>query len=176
MSHWPHAPVHRLVEKGTFMVTGGTYLKHHFLNTPAKRTWVQDCLFELADAYNWLLQAWSILINHYHFVALSPSDPSNLEVFLGQLHTCTAEHLNRLDGMPGRRVWYQSWDTAITYQTSYFARLRYVHDNPVHHGVVRTATAYPWCSAGWFERTASRAFQHTVASFKIDRVKVYDDF
>jgi len=51
-----------------------------------------------------------------------------------------------------------------------------VHENPVHHGLVRTATAYPWCSAGWFERTASRAFQSTVSSFKIDRVKVYDDF
>lgn len=27
MSDWPHAPVHKLKEKGTYMVTAGTYKK-----------------------------------------------------------------------------------------------------------------------------------------------------
>jgi putative transposase len=176
MADWPHAPMHRLIEKGTYIVTGGTYLKAHRLEESCKRDLVQDCLFELAAHYGWLLQAWSILINHYHFVAMSPKDPANLKSFLSRFHMQTAKAINAADGCPGCRVWYQYFETLITYQESNFARLRYVHENPVHHGVVRTATAYPWCSAGWFERTASRAFQGTVASFKIDRVKVYDDF
>src|ERR1700689_3090201 len=43
-----------------------------------------------------------------------------------------------------------------------FARLHYVHRNPVHHGLVRAATAYPWCSAAWFETEAPASFRKTV--------------
>ncbi len=46
----------------------------------------------------------------------------------------------------------------------------------MHHGVVRDATKYPWCSAAWFERTADYAFRKTVNSFRIDQLNVYDDF
>ena len=39
---WPHAPEHRLCERGTYIVTCGTYRKQHFLNTPAKLTLVRN--------------------------------------------------------------------------------------------------------------------------------------
>jgi putative transposase len=42
--------------------------------------------------------------------------------------------------------------------------------------MVSDAEKYPWCSAGWFERTASTAFVKTVKGIQIDRVNVYDDF
>jgi len=51
-----------------------------------------------------------------------------------------------------------------------------VHQNPVTNGLVRVANQYRWCSAGWFERTASPAQVKTVYRMKIDRVKVVDDF
>jgi putative transposase len=35
---------------------------------------------------------------------------------------------------------------------------------------------YPWCSAGWFEKTATPAQVKTVYGIKIDRIKVLDDF
>jgi hypothetical protein len=43
------------------------------------------------------------------------------------------------------------------------------------HGLVAMASAYPWCSAAWFE-TATRAFLKTVNSFKTDRISIEDDF
>ena len=73
-------------------------------------------------------------------------------------------------------MWYQFFDSHITYQRSYLARLKYVHENPVHHGLVDAARNYRWCSAAWFEREAHVAFQKTVASFKVDRIKVVDSF
>jgi len=30
---WPHAPAHRLGERGAYMVTAGTFEKLHYLNT-----------------------------------------------------------------------------------------------------------------------------------------------
>jgi putative transposase len=41
---------------------------------------------------------------------------------------------------------------------------------------VPVANQYPWCSAAWFERVASPAQAKAIYGFKIDRVKVEDDF
>jgi len=176
MPDWPHAPVHRLDAAGAYIVTGGTYHKAHLLNSPAKLDLVWDTLFSVADELDWHLQAWAILGNHYHFVAISPDEAATLRKLISKLHTLTARELNRIDDTPGRRVWYQYWDTHLTYERSYLARLHYVRENPVRHGVVAAASLYRWCSAAWFERTADRAFQRTVAGFKIDRLRVRDDF
>ena len=84
--------------------------------------------------------------------------------------------LNKLDGVQGRKVWHNFWDTRLTHQYSYLARLNYVHQNAVRHGLVPVANQYKWCSAAWFERSASPAQVKTIYSFKIDAVKVEDDF
>lgn len=173
---WPHAPPHRLLEKGTYIVTCGTHQKQHILNTSQKLTLVRDLLFELANKYDWQLQAWAILSNHYHFVAGSPDDTTTLKKMLSTLHTLSARDINRIDNTQGRKVWYNYYDSRITYEKSWLARLKYVHHNPVHHGVVENAELYEWCSAAWFARESPNAFVKTVNSFKIDQVKVYDDF
>jgi putative transposase len=54
--------------------------------------------------------------------------------------------------------------------------LNYVHQNPVRHRAAFSASAYPWCSAGWFERRAEQEFYRTVRSFPIDRLEIPDDF
>src|SRR3970282_890709 len=114
--------------------------------------------------------------NHYHFLASSPEDPGTLRKFLSKLHMTTAKQLNEWDGTPGRKVWYQFWDSHITFENSYLARLNYVHHNPQHHGVTADAAGYRWCSAKWFSENAPEAFRAMVASCKIDRLGVADDF
>ena len=95
---------------------------------------------------------------------------------LGVLHSRTAGWVNRLDKTPGRQVWHNFWDTRLTYQKSYLARLNYVHQNPVKHGLVAVANQYPYCSAAWFERTASPAMVRSIYRFKIDALSLYDEF
>jgi putative transposase len=173
---WPHAPPHRLIERGTYIVTCGTCHKQHFLNSPERLSLVRNRLFELAHKHGWQLQAWAVMSNHYHLIAASPENPASLKKLLSALHTLTARDLNVMDNQTGRRVWYNYYDTRITYDRSWFARLKYVHHNPVHHGVVHNAESYEWCSAAWFAREAANAFVKTVNSFSIDQLKVYDDY
>ena len=110
---WPHAPVHRLPEfGGTFIVTTGTYQKQHLLHSPQHLDWVQEALFAEAQTYGWHLQAWAVLINHYHFVAWTES-PRTLPDLLKRFHSATALRLNRLDSTPGRRVWHNYRETAL---------------------------------------------------------------
>jgi putative transposase len=172
---WPHGPTHWLFESGVYMVTAGTYRKIRHLNSPERLDFFLESLFHCASEFDWNLRAWTVLPNHYHFVANS-SQPKTLRKFLGKLHMQTAKQLNLWDNMPGRKVWFQFWESHITFERSYLARLNYVHHNPTRHGVVPLAQTYRWCSASWFERNASPAFVDTVKSFKIDRVQVPDDF
>ena len=175
MTDWPHSPIHRLDEAGTFMVTAGTYEKAHLLRQPERLRLFQDKLFVLAIEFGWMLQAWSIFSNHYHIVGMS-SNPSSLPTLIRRLHGATSHEINRLDGVHGRKVWFQYWDTKLTYESSYLARLRYVHQNPVRHGLVNVACQYPWCSAAWFESKADLPFIKSVNSFSIDRLSIRDDF
>ena len=115
--------------------------------------------------------------NHYHFVAHSPPGTAlTLPAMLGKLHEKTAKWLNRLDNAPGRKVWHNYRETRLTYEKSYLARLNYTHQNAVKHGLVRVASHYPWCSAGWFERTATPAQVKTIYALKTDHLSVPDDF
>src|SRR5207244_6040960 len=95
---------------------------------------------------------------------------------LRDLHADTALRINRLDGREGRQVWFNYWETQLTFERSYLARLNYVHQNAVKHGLVPVANQYRWCSAAWFEGTATPAQVKTIYSFKTDRTSVVDDF
>jgi putative transposase len=156
------------------MVTAATYRKQPLLRSAGRLTLVRDALFALAEELGWDLQAWAVLPNHYHFVAISPDQPETLRSLVRRLHSATARAVNVEDGTLGRRVWFQYWDSRITFQKSYFARLKYVHTNPAYHGLVPVADRYQWCSAAWFERTAQPSFVKTVMSFPIDRLNVLD--
>lgn len=176
---WPHAPTHQLAGNGAYFVTAGTYLKQHHFRTPEQLDALQCGLLSVARDFSWKIEAWAVFSNHYHFVAHSPidsEDSRSLSQMLGMLHTRTAAWINQLDNTPGRKVWHNFWDTRLTYQKSYLARLNYVHQNAVKHGLVPVANQYRWCSARWFEQIASSATVHSIYRFKIDRLSVRDNF
>ena len=182
MSHrlyWPHAPLHELSATGTYFVTAGTYKKENHFRGPARLKVLHRGLLSVAFDFGWQLEAWSVFSNHYHFVGHSPKGEGGAECLsqmLGLLHEKTAKWLNRLDGAAGRKMWHNFWETKLTHQKSYLARLNYVHQNPVKHRLVAVANQYPWCSAGWFERAAHPSQVKTVYGFKTDRLRIFDDY
>ena len=177
--HWPHAPSHQLSQSGTYFVTASTYEKQHYFRGSSRLAVLQRGLLRVAEDFGWHLEAWAIFSNHYHFIAHSPdgaADSSSLAQMLAVLHTKTSGWVNRLDNAAGRKAWFNFWETKLTYPKSYLARLGYVHRNPVKHGLVPVANQYPWCSAAWFERTASVAMVKSIYGFNVDRVQVQDEF
>jgi putative transposase len=174
--NWPHAPTHWLFDPCIYIVTAGTYEKKHYLNSPEKLDYFMESLFKIANEFDWRLEAWSILSNHYHFIGRSPDDPKSLKRFIGKLHMTSAKKLNELDKVPGRKVWFQYWDRKITFEKSYLARLNYVHFNPAKHLVIQDASQYRWCSTTWFYANAPASFVKTVQSFKTDRISESDEY
>ncbi|HWW60067.1 MAG TPA: transposase [Thermoanaerobaculia bacterium] len=175
MPDWPHAPIHRFGDGGVYFVTAGTLHKQHFFRDPVALEDLQGSLFTQAQKHDCWLQAWALFSNHYHLV-ISCEDGEQVRRLLRALHIDSAIDLNRRDEKKGRQVWFQYWDTRLTHEGSWLARLRYTHENAVHHGLVVDAKQYRWCSASWFEKTAKRSFVQTVAKMKLDRVKIFDDF
>lgn len=173
---WPHAPLHRISEHGTYIVTAATYQQEHHFRGAKRLDALESALLRLLAESGWQLEARAVFSNHYHFVAHSGPGSRGLDEVIQRLHGSTSRLVNQMDGSEGRVVWHNYWDTQLTIETSYLARLNYVHHNAVKHGLVRVANAYRWCSAAWFERTAPPAQVRTVYSFKTDRVNVFDDF
>ena len=173
---WPHALIHRLDSAGIYIVTGATLHKQHLYTGPERLTLLEDELLTLSKQCDWQLEAWAVFVNHYHIIARAQTQAAKLDDFLNHLHSNTARDLNEMDQAAGRQVWYNFWETKLTFERSYLARLNYVHQNPVKHGLVPVANQYPWCSAGWFERTASPAQVETIYSFKTDKLKIADDY
>ena len=176
MPDWPHSPVHLLGVAGAFIVTAGTYRREPLFRSAKRLTYLCESLLHFAESHDWKLQAWAVFPNHYHFVAMSPEKAETLRQLIAELHYDTAGRINREDEAGKRKVWFQYWESKLTYQKSYLARLNYVHSNAVHHGLVRRPEEYEWCSAGWFQRKAKRTFYQTVMNFKSDRISVADDY
>src|ERR1043166_8393966 len=65
---WPHAPLHRLSEQGTYIVTASTYQKEHHFGTEDRLDDLEATLLSHAKAADWELEAWAVFSNHYHFV------------------------------------------------------------------------------------------------------------
>ena len=176
---WPHAPTHQLSERATYFVTAGTYLKQPHFRSRERLAVLHRGLLTVARDLDWQLEAWAVFSNHYHFVGKSPRaepDATSLSPMLSELHTETAKWINRLDATPGRKVWHNFRETKLTYQKSYLARLNYTHQNAVKHRLVLVANQYPWCSAAWFERTASTVMVKSIYRFGTDRLDVADEF
>ena len=172
---WPHRPAHLFVPGAMYSLTAGTTHRRNLVDTPHKKDLVLRTLFAQGARFGWSFEAWSVMGNHYHFVAKAPEDAKSLMRLLQSVHSITAREINRLDGVSGRRVWCQYWDTCITNEPSYFARLKYVHENPAKHGVVQDAADYPWCSMRWLlEQPGDAVF--AVLAAKTDRVTLHDAF
>ena len=173
-----HNPPHYFVPNAIYMVTGSLLHNKHLLTDNKRKSLICEILFERAERWGWELEAWVVLENHYHFIARAPENALTLAKLMQQFHSKSAVELNKLDKTLGRKVWFNYWDTCITHETSYYARLHYVHLNPAKHGLVgaKRAEDYPFCSYRWFLEKADDDFRELVNNQPIDRVDVFDDF
>ena len=173
---WHHSPSHLFIPNTTYIVTAGTSNKKNLFHDTARMYLLQNILFKTIEKYNWKIEAWALFSNHYHFIATSPSTDFSLQKLIQYFHGESGAKLNELDQTPGRQVWFQYWDTCLTYDKSYFARLNYVQNNPVKHKLVTNAEQYPFCSASWFATKASPTLQRKVKSFGYENIKIVDEF
>jgi putative transposase len=150
------------------MVTGSVLYGKPFLDSNDKLANFCETLFERARILAWSLEAWFVLPTHYHFIARSPEDALSLKALVQGVHSINAKFVNRMDGTPGRKVWYNYWDSCIQNEASYLARMRYVMMNPVKHGLVQNPEDYQFSSYRYFVENSEPEFQQSVLATRDD--------
>jgi putative transposase len=173
---YPHNPPHFFVPNAMYIVTGAILHIEHLTTENKRKEIILQTLLERAKLLHWNLQAWAGLDNHYHFIGQASENAMTLEKLIRQVHSITAIEINRWDNTSGRQVWFNYWDSCLTYEISYLARLHYVHMNPVKHGITDSAIDHPFCSYRWFVEQGDEAIKQQVFAQHIDRVKIFDDF
>jgi len=171
-----HNPPHYFVPNAMYMVTGSILHNQYLMRKSRCKEIFLKTLFEKANLLGWNLEVWAVLHNHYHFISQAPEDSTTLAKLIQQVHSITAIQFNRWDNTPGRQVWQNYWDTCITHEKSYLARLHYVHTNPVKHGLVEDAMGYPFCSYRWLIEQGDEVLRAQIISQPIDKVNVFDEF
>jgi REP element-mobilizing transposase RayT len=131
-------PPHIYEDNTCYFISAGIVRRQRLLDTDAKRILVRDILKEAIKQYGIQLYAWVILANHYHLL-LKTADVAPIYKFIKRLHGESAIRLNKLDNMPGRKVWYQYWDRFPRNERDFWAYFNYIHINPVKHGYVRVS-------------------------------------
>ena len=138
----PHNPLHLFVANTLYMLTASIYQKACLMESPQRKEEWRDAFHEAAKIYDWQIVAWTVLHNHYHAIVRSPEHAGNLSKFVNSYHKYTARKWNHGDGMNGRKVWWNYWDSCIRSEHDYYSRLKYVFWNPVKHGLVERPEDY----------------------------------
>ncbi len=173
---YQHNPPHWFISNAIYMVTGSTLSKEHLLGAEEKRANFCETLIERAKVLGWVLHAWAVMKNHYHFIAQSPENALSLKLLVQGVHSITSKFINQMDNTPGRRVWYNYWDTCLQTESAYYARLNYVILNPVKHGLVQNPEEYPFSSYKYFIENSESDFRNMVLSQEIDDLQISDEF
>jgi putative transposase len=142
----PHNPPHLFRPGGTYFVTVSTRVRQPAMQPPHRR---QECFesWQFATAKrSWRLIAWVFLPDHYHLLTTAPDGDDDIARLAGSVHQFTAREWNREDGSVGRQVWWNFRHTCVSYERSFYARLNYIHWNPVKHGLVAKPEDYPLSS------------------------------
>ncbi|HMA62051.1 MAG TPA: transposase [bacterium] len=207
---YKHNPPHLFRSNAKYFITGSTYKKVKYLvSEEAKERLLKSIFIGFTD-YDWVIEDWVILDNHYHLMVNAPENVETLSRIIQDIHKFTAiwinknidigynmEYIDRVDvksncskkaknkstntvgalhSYKNSKIFHNYWDTCISYERSYFARLHYIWYNPVKHGYVRDPKNWKFGSYSFRFKKDKSEIDEIVDNYPCDKVKVYDDF
>ena len=175
---YKHNPPHLFRSNAKYFITGATYEKKYFLLSDKAKARVFKSLYKGFNSLGWTLEDWVILHNHYHVMVNAPGNAESLSAIIRDIHKFTALWIkkNISDSKNAEKIWWNYWDTCITYEKSYFTRLNYIWFNPVKHGLIEKAEDWKFGSYYYRYKTEEEYLQNLRKKYPFDKVKVKDDF
>jgi REP element-mobilizing transposase RayT len=114
-----------------------------YFNDGDRHAWLK-VLAQTCQRFNWRVQAWCQMTNHYHLLVETPE--GNLSEGMRQLNGVYTQHVNRTHRRVGH-VFQGRYKAVLVGRESHLLELsRYVVLNPVRAGMVADAAAWPWSS------------------------------
>lgn len=108
-----------------------------------RSTWL-GVLSQVCGRFNWVVQAYCLMGNHYHLMLQTPD--ANLAAGMRQLNGVYTQRVNRRHGRVGH-VFQGRYKAVLVDRDAYMMELaRYVVLNPVRAGMVNDVGDWPWSS------------------------------
>ena len=130
---------------------------HHITQRGSRRADVFFCdedrkyylsmLMECAEQFGVCIEAWCLMSNHVHFVAI-PTEESSLARCFGKAHTMYTRRINFRENWRGF-LWQGRFSSCPMDESHAMHALRYVEVNPVRAKLVRKPWRYRWSSAAY---------------------------
>jgi len=137
-------PIHYYVDDSFYFITGSIYEGRKLL----KSEYIKNKLFEYIHQYlmqfNWTLDHWVILDNHYHLLCKS-HEGKDLSKIIQNIHRRSSFLIHKMTHCK-KPVWYNYWDYCPRDEREYLIRLNYLLNNPVKHGYVTDLKNYKFSS------------------------------
>jgi len=122
------------------------------------------------------LHGWVILSNHYHILT-KLRDAFLLPEIIKKIHGKSAVLLNKFSKQLGRKIWYAYWDECIRDEKDFYAKLNYIHFNPVKHGYVDAPEFYKCSSYNFYLGIEGKGWlENILKHFPPVKVEKSDDF
>lgn len=172
-----HTPPHLYRSGAKYFITASIFRKMMLLDDKAKERLFLS-LLKACENHFWKLEDWVILDNHYHIMLNAPEGEINLSRFVAEYHKFVALFIkkNNPKTIHLSKIFNNYWDTCISYEKSYYARLNYIFYNPVKHGYVDNAEDYRWGSF-YIRYRENRAYiEKLQKEYPFEEVKVEDDY
>jgi putative transposase len=174
---YKHNPPHLFRPETKYFITGSTYLGKTFLKGDRSKMALLESLKIGFTKRKWVIEDWVILDNHYHLMVNSPEDSSSLGDIIKEVHRFNALWIKKnIEVLNDDAIWYNYWDTCITYEKSYYCRLNYIWFNPVKHGYVENPE--DWIHGSYYLRIKNeKEYLNTIKEkYPFDRLKIDDDY
>ncbi len=81
-----HNPPHLFCSDAKYFITGATYKKVHYLKSKKVKKIFLRYLFKSFVQYNWQIEDWVVLDNHYHLMAQAPEKAESLSQVINNIH------------------------------------------------------------------------------------------
>ncbi|MBU0597737.1 transposase [Patescibacteria group bacterium] len=141
----PFHPPHIYLDNTIYFITARTRDKWKYFNTDRRKLLINNILKSVIKQYDLQLYAWVILANHYHLLIKIKSN-NQLIRFIKSFHGQSAISLNKIDKIPGRKIWVNYWDHCIRDEKDFWRHFNYIHHNPVKHKCVTLINDYKFSS------------------------------
>ncbi len=175
---YKHNPPHFFRSSSKYFITGAIYKKKYFLFTDEAKVRVFQSFNKGFNSLGWTLEDWVILHNHYHIMVSAPDNAETLSAIMRDIHKFTALWIkkNINESKDAEKIWWNYWDTFITFEKSYYTRLNYILFNPIKHGLVEKAEDWKFGSYYYRYRKEEEYLMKLKKNYPYDKVKVRDDF
>ncbi len=175
---YKHNPPHLFIPDSKYFVTSSTYNRKRIFINDESKSQLLEYIKKSTEYCGWKLEDWVILDNHFHLMLEANERPGDLSKIIGNIHRFSAIWIkkNLIKFSTFEKIWYNYWDTCITYEKSYFARLNYIWFNPVKHRYVENPEN--WIHGSYYYRALNEKgyLSKIYKDYPFDKLNIEEDY